>query len=349
VRSMKQMLDTARNLIAMSFCALRVTRKLAGATLGALLVAAPAHAVLSPTQLLARYQPAQVLHPDEAFRPVAVTGFLRTAVLDERTPAGEWVPGGRPLQVPDDDPPDCTSTPGQPCWRLRQPGCTASTGVSSVACYAALQAAQHSPNVVYGAVHRSGGRIALQYWYWYLDDFWSGEYPPSDYVWQTHEGDWEVVTVILTRAGRPLLAGYSEHGCGKRRPWARVPKLGRTHPLVYVALGSHANYFEPGPHPLDLRPECYPALGAAILLSYLPSVLDRTARGPTLGPPAVRVVPVTGTAPRWMRFPGAWGEANFFHAPEPVGTTVAGPAPEGPVRHALWRDPIRTVLAWPGG
>jgi hypothetical protein len=319
-----------------------------GATLSALLLVAPAEAALSSARLLARYQPVQVLHPDEAFQPVAVSGFLRTAVLEQRTASG-WVPGGRPRRLPDQDPPDCPSTPGQPCWRLRQPGCTASTGVSSVACYAALEAAQHSANVVYGAVHRSGGRIALQYWYWYLDDFWSGEYPPSDYVWQTHEGDWEVVTVILTRAGRPLLAGYSEHGCGKRRPWARVPKLGRTHPLVYVALGSHANYFEPGPHPLDLSPACYPPLGAAILRSYLPEVLDRTALGLVLGPAAVRIVPITGAAPEWMRFPGAWGEAQFFHAPEPVGTTVAGSAPAGPARHTIWRDPVRTVLAWPRG
>jgi len=329
----------------MSFCAIRTLKRLFP-MLGALLLAAPAHGGLPSAQLLARYQPVQVLHPDEAFRPVAVGGVLRTAVLERRTAVG-WVPGGQPRRLPDDDPPDCTSTPGQPCWRLHQRGCTASSGVSSVTCYAALEAAQQSANVVYGAVHRSGRRIALQYWYWYLDDFWSGEYPPSDYVWQAHEGDWEVVTVILTRAGRPLLAGYSEHGCGTRRPWARVSKLGRTHPLVYVALGSHANYFEPGPHPLDLRPACYPSLGAAILRSYLPEVLDRAARGPMLGP--VRLVRVTGAAPRWMRFPGAWGEANFFHAPAPVGTTVAGPAPEGPAHHAIWRNPIRTVLAWPGG
>lgn len=71
--------------------------------------------------------------------------------------------------------------------------------------------------------------------------------------------------------------------------------------------------------------------------------------GPAAGALPVRVVPVTSMAPQWMRFSGAWGEAQFFHAPEPVGTTVAGAAPEGPVRHAIWRDPIRTVLAWPGG
>ena len=141
--------------------------------LSALLLAAPS------VGLLARYQPVTVLHPDEAFRPVAVGGFLSTALLEQRTAAG-WVAAGRPQRLPDRDPPGCA---GPPCWRLRQPGCTASTGVSSVACYAALEALQHSANVIYGAVRRSGRRIALQYWYWYLDDFWSSEYPPSDYVW----------------------------------------------------------------------------------------------------------------------------------------------------------------------
>ena len=80
--------------------------------LSALLLVAPAEAALSSARLLARYQPVQVLHPDEAFQPVAVSGFLRTAVLEQRTAAG-WVPGGRPRRLPDEDPPDCTSTPGQ--------------------------------------------------------------------------------------------------------------------------------------------------------------------------------------------------------------------------------------------
>ena len=58
-------------------------------------------------------------------------------------------------------------------------------------------------------------------------------------------GDWELVTVILDRAGRPLTAGYSRHCSGARRAWAKVPKRGQR-PVVYVALGSHANYFAPG-------------------------------------------------------------------------------------------------------
>ncbi len=56
--------------------------------------------------------------------------------------------------------------------------------------------------------------------------------------------------MVLTKAEQPLFAGYSQHSCGKRRVWARVPKIQKTHPLVYVALGTHANYFATGHLPL---------------------------------------------------------------------------------------------------
>ena len=200
---------------------------------------------------------------------------------------------------------------------------------------------------VYGAVLRRGDRIALQYWYWYRYDFWSGQYPLTDYVWQAHEGDWEVVTVVLTKAEKPLYAAYSQHSCGKRRAWASVPKTQKTHPLVYVALGTHANYYAAGAQPVDLRPQCYPALGATLLHAYFPAgVFDQTGRGARVRPP---IVVVTATRPQWMQFPGTWGEANFFHGPDPVNTRVAGLAPLGPAFHALWRAPIATPLGWPSG
>ena len=60
---------------------------------------------------------------------------------------------------------------------------------------------------------------------------------------QAHEGDWEMVTVLV-RNGRPVTVGYSQHCTGERRPWAAVERWqGSTHPVVYVAAGSHANLF----------------------------------------------------------------------------------------------------------
>jgi hypothetical protein len=305
-----------------------------------LLLAAPARAA-GDAALLARYEPVLVLHSDERFAPVAVDGFLQAAQLEQRAGSG-WTAAAGPL--PKADPPGCTT---MPCWRLRMPGCSAAVGVAAEACFAASAAAA-SPPAVYGAVLRRRGRIALEYWYWYADDFWSGRQPPTDEVWQGHEGDWEAVMVVLTSAGTPLYAGYSQHECGKRRAWTRVPKSGLTHPVDYVALGSHANYYAPGDQPLDLRQQCYDPVGAAILRADLGGVvLDRLGGGRRLA--RLPIVTLTPRAPAWLAFPGAWGEANYFHAPDPVNTRVAGAGPAGPSFHALWRDPIGTLSRWPGG
>ncbi|WP_410968827.1 hypothetical protein, partial [Salmonella sp. SAL4444] len=89
--------------------------------------------------------------------------------------------------------------------------------------------------------------------------------------WQAHEGDWEVIAVVLTNASKPLYVGYSEHCSGQRRAWARVPKRG-THPVAYVALGSHSHWFAAGDQRMDLR--CYDPAAAVVFHHYLGTVLD---------------------------------------------------------------------------
>ena len=65
-----------------------------------------------------------------------------------------------------------------------------------------------------------------------------------------HEGDWEMVAVYL-KNGQPYSLLLSQHGTGAMELWNEVrcvkEKDGRdtTHPLIYVALGSHANYSRP--------------------------------------------------------------------------------------------------------
>lgn len=90
---------------------------------------------------------------------------------------------------------------------------------------------------------RGPGDVALQYWFLYFYNDWANR----------HEVDWEGITLILTRrdpAGaltpenlEPVMAGYSSHESGRRRPWISVEKEGER-PVVYVARGSHASYFE---------------------------------------------------------------------------------------------------------
>jgi hypothetical protein len=65
-----------------------------------------------------------------------------------------------------------------------------------------------------------------------------------------HEADWEMVAVYL-KNDNPYAVLFSQHGAGNIEKWKTtrlaVDKQGNqtTHPMVYVALGSHANYSKP--------------------------------------------------------------------------------------------------------
>jgi hypothetical protein len=123
------------------------------------------------------------------------------------------------------------------------------------------------------------------------------------------------------------------------------------HPLVYVAHGSHANYFEPGLHEVD--PAC-PSREVIALFQRagLPLPADVAADGPAGGPPhiglpeSVAIQRVRPDEPAWIRYPGFWGELEYISAPSPIGTAPVGPSPVGPALHAVWRRPLATLATW---
>ncbi|MDD4876021.1 MAG: hypothetical protein PHQ86_02660, partial [Dehalococcoidales bacterium] len=73
-----------------------------------------------------------------------------------------------------------------------------------------------------------------------------------------HEGDWELVEIcfpgysvkeLWDNEEQPIFAAYSQHQGGQRMSWSNMQDndlIMETHPIVYVAKGSHANYFTPG-------------------------------------------------------------------------------------------------------
>jgi hypothetical protein len=279
--------------------------------------------------LLARHVPVLVLHPDERFQPVAVDGFLADADVTQRTEAG-WEKVDEPLPS------------GGADLRLDQRLCRAIDGLSASPCYAAAEAAHASGAVVYGAAFRSKTRIELQYWLWYPYDDFSPTYPAGPF-WQVHEGDWEAVSVILDLRGTPLGAAYSQHAKGQRRPWATVPRRG-TRPLVYVGLGSHANFFTAGEQPL--APPAVDQASINVMKAYGIAVpADHTGNGRLVRPKLVRI---TARTPAWMAFAGEWGETGYIHLPD-RDPLAAGAGPRGPAFHAQWRRPVREVLSWPRG
>jgi hypothetical protein len=218
-------------------------------------------------------------------------------------------------------------------------------------CYAAASDQGGGGPTVYGRVTQEDGEIVLQYWFFYYDDLYSYAYPPSDLLWQAHEGDWEDVNVVLGDDGQPLYVGYSQHCLGERRAWSDTDRADVTHPVVHVALGSHANYFDAGTHPINV--DCIPKQAVAVLQAlHLPLPVDYAFAGPTVGPPGTSdqrmpIEDIGDGTPSWVQFPGTWGELQYFHAPAPIGTVAFGTSPLGPAFHAEWTDPLGTLATWP--
>ena len=98
-------------------------------------------------------------------------------------------------------------------------------------------------NVGYRREVMGGGLTWIQYWLWYLYN------PKLVVVTGDHEGDWEFVQVGYA-GEEPVCVTASQHRSGGARMWWDVDRRdGR--PLIYPALGSHANFFEP----VDQLPE----------------------------------------------------------------------------------------------
>ena len=90
------------------------------------------------------------------------------------------------------------------------------------------------------AARSDGDDTILQYWL-FLRRQPAG---PRHRATGRHEGDWELVQVRLA-GGAPATVLASQHSGAEACGWDAVRHDG-THPVVFVANGSHAGYFRPG-------------------------------------------------------------------------------------------------------
>lgn len=141
---------------------------------------------------------------------------------------------------------------------------------------------------VYARVTREGSNTIVQYWFFYA--FNKG--PLND-----HEGDWETVLVVLGSSGAPLTASYSQHNGGEQAAWTDVDRVDGTHPTIYVARGSHANYFKPFQGKLGFENDEVSGAGKALSPGEYTLVL--------LGEPGVGNRPETQA---WLDYGGRWGD-----------------------------------------
>jgi hypothetical protein len=167
--------------------------------------------------------------------------------------------------------------------------------------------------LVYGRAARDGeDRLWLQYWLFFSDN------PQDRGIVRTgrHTGDWELLQLRLGRDRRPVEATFAQHTWAEGCSWSDLEREADA-PVVYVANGSHALYpragraDRPWPDPND----------------------EADGRGRRVRPP---VELVAADTPRWMAWPGRWGEDD--------GGWVPGeqPSPRGPAfQPDRWDDPGR--------
>jgi hypothetical protein len=178
------------------------------------------------------------------------------------------------------------------------------------------------PATVYAHIARERAhprQLALEYWFFYAYNDFNNK----------HEGDWEMIqldfdadSATAALATEPTTVGYSQHEGAEKTAWTsgKLERVGGTHPVVYPAAGSHANYFAPA---LYLGRSAAQGVGC-----------DNT-EGPSRElRPKVLVIPGDAAAARaaypWIAYAGRWGERqpSFYNGPT------------GPAFKEQWTKPI---------
>ena len=178
------------------------------------------------------------------------------------------------------------------------------------------------------------GKLAVEYWFYYtFNDF-------TD----KHESDWEMAQLdfaastaaVALRVG-PYEVDLSQHAGGERSPWTdtKLQKDG-THPVIYDATGSHANYFG---RALYLGRGAREGFGCDDTRTATDRLEAKTVLLPN--------VPSSASAPyAWLAFRGRWGqrEAGINNGP-------TGPAAKKQwLSPIVWADGLRqTSIEVPGG
>ena len=169
-----------------------------------------------------------------------------------------------------------------------------------------------SRDLAYGRV-ASGrdGRRWLQYWLFFEDNAQDRGIVRTG----RHAGDWEFAQLRLDARGRPDRLTAAQHAWAEGCGWDQVEHVGPA-PVLFVAHASHATYLEPG---VKDRP--------------LPDPNDEAdGQGRRVRP---TVQPIDARSPRWVRWPGRWGESQAGPVPGEQ-SSPRGPAFQDDER---WRDP----------
>ncbi|UCF12316.1 MAG: Vps62-related protein [Thermoplasmatales archaeon] len=165
---------------------------------------------------------------------------------------------------------------------------------------------------VYVRVYPTGARTIIQYWMFYA--FNKG-------TQNQHEGDWEMVQVVLA-AGTPTHVMYSQHHGGQKATWDQVEKNGDSI-NVYVSRGSHANYLRSYSGVVGVANDLVGDNGKIITLTDYNLVML--------------------TNQSWLNFAGRWGEYGTTEDKAAEAALLGQAGPNGPMFRedgAMWSDPL---------
>jgi hypothetical protein len=168
--------------------------------------------------------------------------------------------------------------------------------------------------------NKNGGRdrfreLAINYYFFYPISDWRRHGGSN-----THEGDWEGVTLFLKEVGDrwvPNRVAYAQHLKAKVIPWNQVSLENISHPKVFVGVGGHASYPNSGIEdvitligtlPEDHRGENIP-VSLTGKIEYLPHVSQLNSK-------------------HWLLYSGYWGRKNLDGGVNPYD---GDSAPRGPL------------------
>jgi hypothetical protein len=160
---------------------------------------------------------------------------------------------------------------------------------------------------VYFRVFSAGNTKVVQYWMFYA--FNKGEL-------NRHEGDWELVQVVLTE-NIPVKVMYSQHYSGQKATWDQVEREGN-HIKVYVARGSHANYLRFYSGMVGVASDIVGGNGKILTPDNYTLELLETQE--------------------WLNFSGRWGELNTAE-----DFILGRVGPQGPMHQdngSKWKNPV---------
>lgn len=209
----------------------------------------PALPAATQSQLIERFAPHLHLNPDDAYRPANVDWYLARVSMRYNHPScpdhellalGKVTQAALGAQSHADDKAFCVHDGS--ASRSSASSDSFFLEVASSATYKGAPRAEWKTYVVWRP--KAGGLVDAEYWAFY---------PYNDgFLTFNHEADWEHVTVSIDPKanggqGRALRVFFSAHkGGATSNVGDPLLEMDGTHPISYVAKGTHANYGKPG-------------------------------------------------------------------------------------------------------